>query len=79
MILTVLILVGNQIFWLKLKFEIKEELKKWREKNERPAIKGSIPDVSQYDTIYIGSPIWWGEYPMVVRMFLDQVDLNGKP
>lgn len=49
-----------------------------RDNNERPAIKGSIPDVSQYDTIYIGSPIWWGEYPMVVRTFLDQVDLNGK-
>lgn len=26
--------------------------------NERPAIQGQIPDLSQYDTIYIGSPIW---------------------
>lgn len=46
--------------------------------NERPAIQGQIPDLSQYDTIYIGSPIWWGEYPMVVHTFLDQVNLNGK-
>lgn len=46
--------------------------------NERPAIKNSLPDVSQYDIVFVGSPIWWGEYPMVVRSFLDQANLNGK-
>lgn len=52
-----------------------------REQNEdaRPAIKGKLPDVSKYDTIFIGGPIWWGEYPMVVRTFLDrEKGLNGK-
>lgn len=48
-------------------------------KNARPAIKGKLPDVSKYDTVFIGSPIWWGEYPMVVRTFLDKESgLNGK-
>lgn len=46
--------------------------------NERPAIKNPLPDVSKYDVVFVGAPIWWGEYPMVVRTFLDQVDLNGK-
>lgn len=52
-----------------------------REQNENagPAIKGKLPDVSKYDTIFIGGPIWWGEYPMVVRTFLDrEKELNGK-
>jgi flavodoxin len=52
-----------------------------REQNEnaRPAIKGKLPDVSKYDTVFIGAPIWWGEYPMVVRTFLDKESgLNGK-
>ncbi|MFT9267454.1 flavodoxin [Oenococcus sp.] len=46
--------------------------------NARPKIKNPIPDVSQYDTIFIGAPVWWGDYPMVVHTFLDAVDLNGK-
>lgn len=47
--------------------------------NARPAIKGKLPSVSIYDTIFIGGPIWWGEYPMVVRTFLDKESgLNGK-
>ncbi|MDO4901837.1 flavodoxin [Actinomyces sp.] len=44
----------------------------------RPAIRDPLPDVSGYDTVFVGAPIWWGEYPMVIRTFLDAVDLNGK-
>lgn len=44
----------------------------------RPEIRDPLPDVSGYDTVFVGSPVWWGEYPMVVRTFLDAVDLNGK-
>lgn len=48
-------------------------------RNARPAIKGKLPNVKKYNTIFIGSPIWWGEYPMVVRTFLDkEPGLNGK-
>lgn len=50
-----------------------------QENNARPAIKGKLPNVRKYDTIFIGAPVWWGEYPMVVRTFLDNAkDLNGK-
>lgn len=45
----------------------------------RPALKGSLPNVSKYDTVFIGAPVWWGTYPMVVRTFLDkEPGLNGK-
>lgn len=44
----------------------------------RPALTGEMPDVSGYDTVFVGCPIWWGSEPMVVRTFLDAVDLSGK-
>ena len=44
----------------------------------RPAIAGDLPDVSGYDVVSIGCPIWWGCEPMIVRTFLDGVDLSGK-
>ena len=49
-----------------------------QKQNARPATKGSMPNVSKYKTIFIGSPIWYNEYPMPVRTFMDKVDLNGK-
>ncbi len=43
----------------------------------RPSYKGDI-DTNDYDTIYIGYPIWWGDMPMIVYTFLDAHNLNGK-
>ncbi|MBR1911546.1 MAG: flavodoxin [Treponema sp.] len=48
-----------------------------QKKNARPAYKDDI-DTSNYDTIYIGYPIWWGDMPMVVYTFLEKHNLNGK-
>src|SRR5574344_2960407 len=33
---------------------------------EFPTYKGKIQHINQYDTIYVGSPIWWGTYPRVM-------------
>lgn len=44
----------------------------------RPAIETLNTDVSQYDVILLGYPIWWGQCPPVVRTFLDSYDLSGK-
>ena len=44
----------------------------------RPSLAGDMPDVSGYRTVFVGCPIWWGSEPMVVRTFLDAVDLSGK-
>ncbi|MBQ9602940.1 MAG: flavodoxin [Paludibacteraceae bacterium] len=35
-------------------------------------------DFNQYDTIFIGGPIWWGTYPQVMFTFFSRYDLNGK-
>ena len=43
----------------------------------RPEYEGEI-DISEYDTIYLGYPIWWGDLPMVVYTFLEKHDFSGK-
>lgn len=45
--------------------------------NARPAYQGDV-DLSDYDTIYLGYPIWWGDLPMIVYAFLENHDLSGK-
>ena len=51
-----------------------------KEKNEdaRPAIESKLDDISKYDTIFIGYPIWWGEIPQIVYTFMEEYDLSGK-
>lgn len=44
----------------------------------RPAIAGSIDDISQYDIIYVGFPNWWSDMPMILYTFFDSYDLSGK-
>ncbi|MBQ8136193.1 MAG: NAD(P)H-dependent oxidoreductase [Clostridia bacterium] len=44
----------------------------------RPAIAGELPDLTEYDTVLIGYPIWWGDVPRIVSNFVEQVDLTGK-
>ncbi|MCQ2595934.1 MAG: flavodoxin [Treponemataceae bacterium] len=51
--------------------------KEQREK-ARPAFEGEIPDLSGCDTIYLGSPNWWGDFPMIVYTFLEKANLEGK-
>jgi len=46
--------------------------------NERPPFEGKLENLDQYDTIFIGGPIWWGTYPQVMFTFFDTYDLNGK-
>lgn len=50
-----------------------------REKSEkaRPALSTSV-DLAQYDTIFIGAPIWWGDLPMAVYTFLESYNFSGK-
>lgn len=48
------------------------------EKGEKPSFKGEIKNIDDYDTVFIGGPIWWGTYPRVIFTFFDKYDLNGK-
>lgn len=51
-----------------------------KEKNEdaRPAIESKLDDISKYDTIFIGYPIWWSSIPQIVYTFMEEYDLSGK-
>lgn len=44
----------------------------------RPAISGSVEDMDQYDVVFIGYPIWWGEAPRIVSTFVESYDFSGK-
>lgn len=44
----------------------------------RPAIGSEAIDISSYDTVFIGYPIWWGTMPRIINTFLDTFDLSGK-
>lgn len=52
--------------------------KKEMNKKARPEYDGKVPDLKQYDTIFIGSPVWWGDWPMVMYTFFEKNDLSGK-
>ncbi|MDE5773410.1 MAG: flavodoxin, partial [Muribaculaceae bacterium] len=43
----------------------------------RPAIKTGL-DITPYDTVYVGFPVWWDKAPLVVYTFLDSYDFTGK-
>ena len=44
----------------------------------RPAIDGSVDNMEDYEVIFLGYPIWWGEAPRIVSTFLESYDLTGK-
>ena len=37
----------------------------------RPAYKGDVPDLSRYDTVFFGAPVWWGDWPMIMYTFFE--------
>lgn len=48
------------------------------DENARPEIKSAISDISQYDTIVLGYPIWWGQAPKILYTFVESYDLSNK-
>ena len=45
---------------------------------ELPPYEGAAPDLSQYDTVFIGGPVWWGTYPQVMFTLFRDINLDGK-
>ena len=52
--------------------------KKEQQDNARPAIVGKPENLKDYNTIFLGYPIWWSDLPMAVYTFLENNDFNGK-
>ena len=52
--------------------------KKEQQDGELPPFEGELKNLGQYDTIFIGGPVWWGTWPQVMFTFFKKYDLNGK-
>ena len=51
--------------------------KKEHDEDMRPAIREVLP-IADYDTIYIGYPMWWYTFLMIIYTLFDQYDFSGK-
>ena len=52
--------------------ELTDVAKKEQSEKARPAYAGEVPDLSQYDTVFIGAPVWWGDWPMIMYTFFEE-------
>lgn len=44
----------------------------------RPPLAGDAPELTGYDTIFVGFPIWWYQAPRIIETFLSSCDFSGK-
>jgi flavodoxin len=58
--------------------ETKTRAERELEAGTRPKLKAMIKDIGQYDTVFVGYPMWWGTMPMPVYTFLSGYDFSGK-
>lgn len=49
-----------------------------KDKTSRPAIKGKVEDIDNYDTVFLGYPVWWYVAPTIINTFVESNDLKGK-
>ncbi|MBR4462416.1 MAG: flavodoxin [Erysipelotrichaceae bacterium] len=58
-----------------------EDTRAYKEQSDpdcRPEIDGQLPDLSGYEIVFVGYPIWHGQAPKIVYTFLENVELAGK-
>ena len=48
------------------------------DKSSRPAIANKVEDMSKYDVVFVGFPIWWGREPSIIDTFMESYDFAGK-
>ena len=81
--------IGADIFEIAPKIPYTEADLNWMDKNARSTIKMNDPtsrpvieskrdNMSEYDTIFVGFPIWWYVAPTIINTFLESYDLTGK-
>ena len=49
-----------------------------RDKSSRPALADAAAQIEDYDTVFIGFPIWWYVAPTIINSFLERYDFTGK-
>ena len=81
--------IGADLYEIKPAVAYTEKDLDWRDENSRsslemkdsasrPTIGNKVEDMSAYDTLYIGFPIWWDKAPTIVNTFIESYDLVGK-
>ena len=58
--------------------ELVDQADEEQAEDARPEISLAREDLTDYDTIFIGYPIWWADLPMPVYSFFDNEDFSGK-
>lgn len=61
--------------WMNKKSRSSVEM---NDKSFRPAVAGKTENMDQYETVFVGFPIWWYVAPTIVNTFLEQQSLEGK-
>lgn len=49
-----------------------------KDKSSRPAVSSKLENLDDYDTVWIGFPVWWYTAPTIVNTFIDSYDFSGK-
>lgn len=49
-----------------------------KDPGSRPEIAENLSDISKYDTVFLGFPIWWYVAPTIIDTFLESCDFSGK-
>lgn len=81
--------IGEDIFEIEPKVPYTEADLNWMDKNARSTIEMNDPasrpeiavkrdNMKDYDTIFVGFPIWWYVAPTIINTFLESYDLTGK-
>lgn len=61
--------------WMDSKSRSSIEMK---DETSRPSMKNKLNNINDYDTIYLGFPIWWGIAPRIIHTFLESNDFTSK-
>jgi len=48
------------------------------DRSSRPAITSKVLDMSQYDVVFVGFPVWWYREPSIIDTFAESYDFSGK-
>ena len=61
--------------WMNKKSRSSVEM---NDRSSRPAIGNKVENIEQYDTVFVGFPIWWYREPSIIDTFMESYDFTGK-
>ena len=81
--------IGADLYEIKPEIPYSKADLDWRNKNSRSSVEMNNPDsrpkiadknanIGEYDTIFVGFPIWWYTAPTIIKTFLESYDFSGK-